>query len=1114
MTTLDSQIRACPKTWGAETNVRWIALAWASLLAVWLLLLSLGSTGAARAAETRGADCAALLSTGADNRIPERFLASRDIGRQLQDGLRTIFDGEARYQAARQSAPHPLSDGYIGDVTRRWLEQLCLDFPVHGAKAEVPELVPRAALHYAEIAAAHPDWKRVVTSPAFEEWLRGSSLAEAEARHLRLSGAAPVLVGLLNEYAAITASNDPRAACSSWASGGDNGLHQLAVGFETEARRVQDGLLAVYAKNAALGGGNLNADSLRSEQGFGDLTQAWLERFCADFPVSGTGDELAGNLLRAVLHYQEISAARPDWREVVTDAAFDDWVREPGPGGAPSTRALRRSGSAPIVIELIKDYPVDPCPSGQAQDRPEEAAIYYQLTEHDLKALAGRAALRDELVALAGKQFETGSELEQAVSPILQALQDQCVRNRFRKAFYDRGSSSKVYRLTKGSLDQLRDQWSAEAATEAEADLRLAQDLLSALVELESEDFQSEEQLTQVVRFTVRLAMAGSAQTDPDAQSVPGPEPATRTAQAVAEALVEQVVQAAATVTLYELPADAGIGLARELRFAAPPEAALKALQPLLGVPYVDARLYETAVEEALAVVAGEAPPYLQTIVTAARKQGRGEHPLELKPMRDCGCARQWDTVGRKRFTVYGFYPFWMSDRVPVDPESPTGDEVTDPADEEAADLPAGNAVNFGIMSRIGYFGLEIDEAGRIANPELWASREHSPESFVETAHKYLSQVDVVIEAPQWRSWGRGAIEQAVASMAGLLIPGSKPSPGAAIPDGITLYFPGFAGSTPDQQQVIVELVQRLQAKLRLDRVVPQGGVLGRQLLGDSETEGAVALNILIDAVDLDLDKDASAQGERRLLGHLTFLGGLSEVLVQDEAMVDLVLVLLGEPVTHVKKRLRLAIENEFQGEDRTNVLRRILPVIPPNGHKGEATVQTTCFGPGANDPYWQLQHDLVYFRDNFRGVAFWPFPAGSATDMQVLKSRLNCIFAQSSQSELMHLAGITALLPNLCLYVCPNRYPVMIFFLGGAGALLLAGILAYGSCSVRRWLAKLVLPLLALIGLLVVIFVAVITCIPTLQELEPEILGTLVMILLGSWLFYYIRKVKHGPLP
>lgn len=1084
------------------------------VLALCLFVLMAGFTSSARAADTGQAACRSLRATAADNKIPEQYLGSAIIGRQIQNGLQTIFAGDDQYQAARQTAPRPLSDGYIGGVTRRWLEQLCLDFPVYGVAADVPDAVLRSALHYAEIAAAHPDWKQIVASRQFDDWLHRGSGAEVQVRQVRRSGAAPVVVRLLDEYAAATASETAAAgvgvdACERLVDVADGDtLPRRYAALEPEAKRVQEGLLAVYAGNA-VHQGELDPDSLHSEQEIGAQTRKWLQRFCADFPVSGFPAELPENLLRSVLHYQEIAAARPDWREVIIEPAFNNWISQPIPQEEPSSRPLRLSGSAPIVIELIEDYPGEPCPSGEE----ENAALYYELSERDLEQLKDRAALRGELTELAGKQFESSSELEQAIAPILEALQDDCVRQNFRKSFYDRGRSFKVYRLTKSSLGRLRDQWSARAASEDEADLRLAQDVLTSLGELESEDFESEEQLAQVVRFKAKLVMAGPAGDSPGAQSVPAPKPASRKTEAMTEALVKQVVAAADTVTLYEVPADAERALTQDPLLAAPSEAILQALESLLGVAYVNARLYQSAVREAVAGTDEDAGRYLRTIVTQARKQGEAKNPLDLRAARDCGCARQWDTVGRNRFTVYGFYPFWMSERASAAASPSASDDSAEPADVQPKNNPGSSAVDFGILSRIGYFGLELDEAGRVSNPELWTNREHSPESFVKTAHKYLSQVDVVIEARHWQSWDEGTIEQAVASIARLLIPSAKPS-GATFPDGITLYFPDFAGSEPAKQRVIVSLVQKLDTKLQLNEVARQGANLGRQLLGDFGEGNAVSLNILIDAVGLDLDTNIAAQGERRLLGNLKFLGGLSEILVQDEAIVDLVLVLLGQPVTDMKKKLRLAIENEFQGEERTAVLRRILPVIPPNGHEGEAKVETTCFGPNAKDPYWQLQHDLVYFRDNFRGVAFWPFPSATDTDLDVLKQRLTCAFAQSESSDFVQRAGIASVLPNLCVYVCPNRHLFKLIFFGGVGTLLLAGLLAYGSCSVRRWLAKLVLPLLVLVGLLIVIFVAFITCVPTWQEHEPRILGSLVVLLLGSWLFYYIRKVKQGPLP
>ena len=60
----------------------------------------------------------------------------------------------------------------------------------------------------------------------------------------------------------------------------------------------------------------------------------------------------------------------------------------------------------------------------------------------------------------------------------------------------------------------------------------------------------------------------------------------------------------------------------------------------------------------------------------------------------------------------------------------------------------------------------------------------------------------------------------------------------------------------------------------------------------------------------------------------------------------------------------------------------------------------------------------------------------------------------------------------------------------------------------------KNVLLVLALVAMLILMFVAFITCVPTWQDQQETILMSLLVLIIGFSLFYYIRKVKQGPLP
>ncbi len=1117
------------------------------LLLLALLLPIIWGGGAASAAVQGNDGCQLLLPMESENKIPRAYLSPSDLRHEIQKGLQTIFSGDTRYEAERAGTQF-LSDGRIGTVTRKWLSKFCVDYPVFGAAANVPDAVMRSAIHYAEIAAKYPDWKQTISSREFDAWVRADpgrsrigtaptytgrvNSGQINLRQIRRSGAAPVVIRLIDDYVAEsggetreTARSGVDASCDSLLEGGkQNKIPRRYLQSANLGRRIQLGLQAVFAGNPEYESERERTELLTDGR-IGRETRKWLARFCANFPVSGPPATVPDSVIRSVLHYEEIDAVRPDWKEVVTASGFNAWIAAAVPGGQPNNRRQRLSGSAPIVIALLEEYPgkVVPVPTPPEDDcapLPNGGpGVYYQLTQEDWQYLMDREGFVTQVAALVGEKFDTEKELDEAIGPTADLLYDECAERKFLSTMQE---SARTYRLTAESLKQFRDELTLPTGGQSRGDSRVTQDILLALQDLVDEDFESEEKLAQIVRFKVKLALEGASPTVLDAQSAPQPAPASSRMAAQIEAMVRRVVRfAESKVSAYAVTGQTVQALNGEPQFAAFPEILLERLKSLLGVPYLNARVYETAVRNAMApkpgdgtevqpiegVTGGGVEQYVRAMVTQARKEGEPKAPHDLKAEENCGCAREWDTVGRNRFTVYGFYPFWMSALGDEnDTERPEGDQ-------EIAD--AGIAINFGVLSRIGYYALELDGKGEIPNRGHWTDKKYRTKDFIKTAHKYLSKVDLVIEAAYWRTLDDSTLERAVNSIWSFLDP--VESPNSFKPDGVTLYFPDFSRSDVKDQENIVKLVKKLHDKIN-DQAPEQSSRNLGTVFGGSTPNESPSVNILIDAIGLGHDRHQPHRTDDQVTMDLNFLGGLSGILDQEQSMVDLVLVLVGQPVTDTKKIVRLAVEDEFQGEARTNILRKIVPVIPPNGHRIIGGTASDAVPGSPSDLYRQLQHDLVYFRDNFRGAAFWPAVTTTRNeqdleDQAVLQQRLVRTFAQSDGTELALQIGETSV-PDVCVYVCPNRAYLKAFFFGVLGILLLLAVPAYWNCGFRSLLARYILPILAIVGLLIVLFVAVITCVPTWNEIENEILGALVVILIASWLVYYIRKVKQGPLP
>ncbi len=1144
--------------------------------AVMLFLLSLVPlSGAVSAAEGIRDECRLLLGAGAQKKITDNSPGSPGMALEIQRGLATVYAGNPLYES-EQKATKRLSDGRIGTETRAWLMQFCSDYPVYAADSGLPDAVMRSVRHYAEVAAGYPGWKQIINSPEFDTWIRSNPDADwINTRQLRRSGAAPVLIKLLEEFTAARAETTVEVhaavdgACDLLLGGGrNNRIPARYLSARAIGRQIQQGLQAVF-------GGRPEYQSERERSNFlfdgriGRETRKWLQRFCQDLPVSGSLENLPENVMRSVLHYAEIDAARPDWRKVITNPDFNRWVMDRVPQGEPDNRRLRLSGSAPIVIELLEQYPGKPGPPPDPphEDCPPETAAgparYYALSEQDWTRLKEREGLLDQVKGLTEKKFDTEDELDKAIAATADKLGNRCVRTKFLKTIQaNRQAPTRVFLLTQKSLDQLHDQLIPPAGNEGEAEIRFVDEILSELEGIKEKAFESQGKLTRNVRFLarkvqfkVKRALEGGgndtakdrktlkpesengANDAPEEETPPkreldgGADTAAEDESSLPpgppgvqiEALVKQVVAAAETQEQSGISPLVVDLLKKDPLFATLPEEKLEKLRVLLGVAYVNEALYETAVRVAL-----DPRPSIEevrVVVAEARKTGDANARLDDVTAADnCGCARQWDTVLKERFVVYGLYPSWLS---AADPEK-VHREDGEPA-EQAKSEPSRKddvvAVNFGILSRIGYFALTLNQEGKIADFGQW-SKQGGAREFIRLAHKHLSKVDLVIEARYWQSWEESALGQAVEEIGRLLRPDPPRLTAAMIPDGVTLYFPGFARSDPQKQKGIVKLLKRLHAKLTSDDGAGQrNSLLGkiRRGLGAGGSADALSLNILIDADSFEIGSKSTDPGKQRLFGELKYLSGLRDVLIadkesQEKPVVDLVLVLLGQPVTDTKKKLRLAIENEFEGQTRIDVLRRILPVIPPNGHKeGDPKVSNYAWG-AEGDPYRRLHHDLLYFRDNFRGVAFWPtvpetMDEEALAQWDEVRKRLINTFEQSDEPGAGHQVG-EFMGYDPCLFVCPNRSYLTGFFFLFLTTLIVLALLAYWCCRLRGFLARHLLLVLVIVALLILMFVTFITCVPNLQDRQNSILMWLVVILIGSWLIYYIRKVKQGPLP
>jgi hypothetical protein len=433
-----------------------------------------------------------------------------------------------------------------------------------------------------------------------------------------------------------------------------------------------------------------------------------------------------------------------------------------------------------------------------------------------------------------------------------------------------------------------------------------------------------------------------------------------------------------------------------------------------------------------------------------------------LPPVERCACVRT-GLAG----TVYGLYPPRESAKGPLD---------------------------YGVLSRIAYFGIGFDEKGVLhylndlgSDPTDFSSLDIKRRDFVRLAHEHGTRVDWVLAKDDWgKDWSRLSIQersnllsQVTSSLVKHLTtvlsdPLSKAMPWLSFGhtraetrgDGVIIYFRNY----PDDQQLegssalLKGFVRDLQ-----DRLARDGGgyqvslmVLQRQLESESDAFRPKSILDMFDTsrnvsqariqsptawMDLPGDqKDSIKQVADSLLrvqgsnGNAVKFTHIADSLTQVLADVGAknshgswsgprtlgqcriggqLLVVLEEPTSDAKKRLRQLIEKSLRGSERVKLLRSTVPVLNFD-HRN----------------WGQLADDLIYFKDNFGGVAFWPWVDSGGSDTALscggAKSLVRCLeLTYFDGPPPDHAAtGVAKLGAWFEHETCPNRWIIRVLIL------------------------------------------------------------------------------------
>ncbi len=483
------------------------------------------------------------------------------------------------------------------------------------------------------------------------------------------------------------------------------------------------------------------------------------------------------------------------------------------------------------------------------------------------------------------------------------------------------------------------------------------------------------------------------------------------------------------------------------------PETITDKLGLLQGIAYPNEGLFRKSLANVFEGSRVDYSKYENQIISQAR-QGPVESFYEIRLRGNgCGCSRDFDSV------VYGFYPYWL------------------------ATESKPQALDFSLFGRIAFYALTIDKEGNIDNPLQWRSASNIG-SFINTAHKYRVDIDLTVYAQSWHEWTDGVIDHAVETITQTatqrfsakrfnvlrsIVPLLE-DPSSVQADGVTIYFPDFTKFV-DAGKKVVDIVEKLSAKLQD---------------ADSKTK----LNIM-----LDMDTDTGQIEQQK-----TVLKNISDILLADST--NHILIFLQEPTSFAKKKLRRIIEDTFRGENRKKVLRKIIPIISPAGRDKDKR--------GA---YEQFKDDLIYFQDNFAGVGLWPLPLDSDDGSEEIKNRI--IQEYSAQNGAQNVSGvIDKYVPQLCQFVCPNRWLFRLGFDGLAGLLTIYGVLAVWNCKLRRFYNEHAWYFLGVVAVTVIIFFVSLVCDPYWRErADAVLLGVLLAVVVYA-IWKYVNKLTRPPLP
>jgi hypothetical protein len=817
-------------------------------------------------------------------------------------------------------------------------------------------------------------------------------------------------------------------------------------------KQIQQALLEIYSEDPAYMQAYRESTLPLSDNIVGPITLSWLNRFWFEFKMDPSGN-LTDASVSALLHFAATIKAHPEWKADLISADLGRWIDDFESEDSARYYQIRLAGTDEQILAMLRLYHYETDNNrrpGPDSDRALLTIYSYSLSATDLRLLASKSQVIAKLSALQDVVYLNQPLFDAAV---LDALKDLGPKAQSYLPAAREAALEQSYRLTLGSLQLLRDGNTVPDA------------ILNELEKL-SGTYPNQ------AFFTEAILDATAKVNEPIDQYMP------------------DIINSAETSTSYILTARALAELGANRKNEPVPPVILDMLKGLQDLEYPQLWLFDKAVMARLRNGIGACPSgtpgnaadrrkisaeqmsqleaaikdqslfdqldklwkeqscsmidalimpqqiealyikYRASIRATARKRPAYDpNKRVLWDGNGCGCVLD-ELVGE----VYGFYPFWLAGKT--------------------------QKIDFSTLSRIAYYGPTFDDTGvlRQANDgrDFVAAAENgdlTQNDFVNVAQRHQTAVDWVIQRNDWRSWSKmdksrkeQVLERLTASIVKLMsikmhswtatISNHLPFGERFVPtngDGVTLFFDGY----PDDEVsvgVFNKFVDTLRTRLRQARAGDAINVMMRHTALGNGVYDYANLYSLIATAEANRNNDLLAKVER------------------DHNVRPRLLVLLEDETTDSKKQLRLRIEGALHGEQRAKLLRQVVPVITFD-----------------NDNWQQLQDDIIYFKDNFGGVGFWPIPMTTAPAAAAVKEKpidavlpatagvQQCDVSRSISECLsdFYQTEPGAQASTVCKTVCENLY---VFRLATKLAFMLlvgCAVLYYTSCLWRETMAR-----------------------------------------------------------